>query len=232
MERKLHEAFDSVEASEHLKRKVKAHVRRKTMGYGRDLMRLRLQRQRMAGGIACLALIVSSLGLWNIPVTTIGLDVNPSVELRVNGLDRVIRMEGRNDDGNDLADGFDVRGLPYDEAMQRILISDEMAPYLENGSPLVITVSGSESGHTEQMLNKVACRAYALAEDENVFCLRADSATARAARSAGLSVARYRAWQILLLEDPTLPPAAALELTAAQIQELIHGENLVDPCGE
>ena len=151
MERKLHEAFDSVEASDHLKRKIKAHVRRKTLDYGRDLMRLRLRRQRLAGCIVCLALIVSGLGLWNIPVTTIGLDVNPSVELRVNGLDRVIRMEGRNDDGSHLVKGFDVTGMPYDEAMQCILISDEMAPYLENGSSLVITVSGSESGHTEQM---------------------------------------------------------------------------------
>ena len=232
MERKLHEAFDCVEASDHLKRRVRAHVRRKTLDYGRDLQRLRLRRQRLAGSLACLILAAAGLGLWNIPVTTIGLDVNPSVELRVNSLDRVIRMEGRNDDGADLADGFDVTGLPYDEAMQRILVSDEMAPYLENGGPLVITVSGSESDHTEQMLNRVVCRAYALAEDEKVFCLRADSATARAARNAGLSVARYRAWQILLLEEPTLPPEAALELTAAQIQELIHGENLVDPCGE
>ena len=232
MERKLQEAYDSVEASEYLKRKVKAHVRQKTLDYGRDVMRIRLQRQRMAASLACLTLVIAGLGIWNLPVTTIGLDVNPSVELKVNSFDRVIKLKGRNEDGADLAEKFRVAGKPYDEAMQRILISDEMAPYLEDGSTFVITVSGSESDHTQQMLNKVVCRAYALAEDENVFCIKADGATARAAGRVGLSVARYQAWQMLLQENPDLPPEAALELTVAQIQELIHGENLDNPCGE
>ena len=48
----------------------------------------------------------------------------------------------------------------------------------------------------------------------------------------GLSVARYQAWQILMQEDPEISPEAVLELTTAQIQALIHGENLVDPCAE
>ena len=232
MEHKLHEAIEAIRASDYQKRNIKAHIRRKTLDYGRDVMRVRLRRQRLAGCLASLTLVIAGLGLWNVPVTTIGLDVNPSLELRVNGLDRVIRMTGRNEDGADLADGFDVTGLPYDEAMQRILVSEAMAPYLENGSTFVITVSGSESEHTEQMLNRVVCRAYAVADEENVFCLQADGDTARAARSVGLTVARYQAWQVLLREDPQLPPEAALELSVAQIQELIHGENLVNPCEE
>ena len=232
MEREIREAFEAIEASEYLKRKVKAHVRKRTLDYGRDVIRQRLRRQRLAGSLVCLALIAAGLGIWNVPVTTIGLDVNPSLELRVNSLDRVIRMKGRNEDGADLADKFHVAGLPYDEAMQRILISDEMAPYLDDRSDLVITVSGSDSGHTRQMLNRVVCRAYALAEDEQVFCIHADAATARAARSVGLSVARYQAWQKLLEDDPSLPPEAALELTVSQIRALIQCESLDNPCGE
>ena len=232
MERKMNDAFDSIETSEHLKRKIKAHVRQKTLDYGRDVMRIRLQRQRMVASLACLTLAIVGLGIWNLPVTTIGLDVNPSMELKVNSFDRVIKLKGCNEDGTDLTEKFNVAGMTYDEAMQRILISDEMAPYLENGSTFVITVSGSESDHTQQMLNKVVCRAYALAKDENVFCIKVDGATARAAARVGLSVARYQAWQMMRLENPDLPPEAALELTVAQIQELIHGENLDNPCGE
>lgn len=232
MERKMNEAFEPIEASERLKRKIKAHVRQKTLDYGRDVMRIRLQRQRMAAGLACLTLMIAGLGIWSLPVSTIGLDVNPSVELQVNSFDRVIKLKGRNKDGVNLVSRFHVAGKPYDEAMQRILISDEMAPYLKNGSTFVITVSGSESDHTQQMLNKVVCRAYALAEDENVFCIKADSATARAAARVGLSVARYQAWRMMLQENPDLSPEAALELTVAQIREMIHCESLDNPCGE
>lgn len=232
MEDKIRNALDSVEASERLKRNIKANVRRKTLDYGRDVARLRQQRRGLAGCLVCLTLVLAGMGLWKIPVTSIGLDVNPSVELQVNRFDRVIRLKGCNEDGMVLAERFHLEGRPYDEAVQRLLISDELAPYLENGSTFVITVSGSDEDHTQQMLNKVACRAYSLAEDENVFCIRADGATAKAASRVGLSVARYQAWQKLLQEDPQLPPEAVLELTVEQIQELIHGENLENPCGE
>ena len=229
MEERIRDAFDAIHASERLKRDVKAEIRRKTLNYGRDLMR-RQRRRRLAGGLVSLALAMTAWGLWQIPVTSIGLDVNPSLEIRVNSLDRVIDVKGCNLDGDAVADGFCLRGLPYGDAMQRILVSDTMAPYLESNSTVVITVSGGNSDHTQQMLNNVVCRAYALTEEEQVFCVRSDGATARAARSVGLSVARYQAWQVLLLENPTLPPEAALELTVDQIRELIHGETLDDPC--
>lgn len=232
MEDKIRAALDSVEASERLKRSIKASVRRKTLDYGRDVTRLRQQRSGLAGCLVCLTLVLAGAGLWKIPVTSIGLDVNPSLELQINSFDRVIRLNGCNEDGTALADRFHLEGRPYDEAVQRLLISDDLAPYLENGSTFVITVSGSDDAHTLQMLNKVACRAYSLAEDEKVFCIRADGATAKAAGRVGLSVARYQAWQILLQDNPLLPPAAVLELTVEQIQELIHGENLENPCGE
>lgn len=232
MEHKIKEALDSVEASERLKRNIKANVRRKTLDYGRDVARRRQQRRRLAGCVTCLMLVFAGAGLWRIPVTSIGLDVNPSVELQVNSFDRVVRLKGCNEDGVVLAERFHLEGRPYDEAVQRLFISDELAPYLENGSTFVITVSGSDDDHTLQMLNKVACRAYSLAEDEKVFCIRADAATAKAAGRVGLSVARYQAWQKLLQEDPQLPPEAVLELTVEQIRELIHGENLENPCGE
>ena len=232
MEHKITEAMEQIRAPEMLKRRTKAMIRRKTMDYGRDIARLRQHRRRLVAGFVCLALMLTGAGIWNTPVTSIGMEVNPSVELRINSLDRVIDWRGRNPDGEALAARFDLVGMVYDEAMQRILISDEMAPYLENGSDVVITVSGGNKGHTRQMLNKVVCRAYALVEDETVFCIQSDAAVARAAGRVGLSVARYQAWQKLLVEDPGLPPEAVLDLTVSQIRELIDCENLDNPCGE
>ena len=62
---------------------------------------------------ASLALCIGGAGLWFNPVTRIGLDINPSLEIRVNALDRVIALEGLNPDGEVLADALDVAGKPY-----------------------------------------------------------------------------------------------------------------------
>ena len=98
------------------------------------------------------------------------MDINPSIELKVNALDRVIDLKGRNADGEAVAQMLDVSGMAYDEAMQRILISEELSPYLEAGNMISISmVGGGSDAHAVEMLSKVVCRAYAIAEDENVF---------------------------------------------------------------
>lgn len=232
MENKIHDAFDAIQASERLKRKTKAHIRKATFDYGRDTCRRNAARRRLAGMMAALVLCVTGAGMWYLPVTRIGLDINPSLELRVNPLDRVIGLEGLNTDGKDLAVALDVTGMSYAEAMQRIMVSDELAPYLDDGSLISITVSGSDAGHRIQMLNDVVCRAYAVADDDQIFYSQSDSATARKARELGLSVARYQAWLALMQLDPNMTPEDVEDMTMAQIRELIGFEKLENPCGE
>ena len=128
-------------------------------------------------------LVLSGTGIWFLPATSIGLDINPSLDLTVNALDRVIALKGKNEDGLEVAKHLDVSGMPYDEAMQRILISEELSSYLENGSMISISVVGGGSDvHAEKILSKVVCRAYAIAEDENVFYCQTDKETLEAAR--------------------------------------------------
>ena len=233
MNHKFHNAFDAVHAPEQLKRATRAHIRRKTFDYGRQVLQYRQHRQRIAACLLSLALVLSGAGIWFLPATSIGLDINPSLELRVNALDRVIALKGNNADGIEVANHLDVAGLPYDEAMQRILISQELAPYLENGGMISISVVGGGSDvHAEEMLSKVVCRAYALAEDENVFYCQTDKETLAAARASGLCIPRYLAWQHLLEENPDVTAEEVSRMPKDEIRALAQLEIIENPCGE
>lgn len=233
MENKLKDTLDTLHATEQLKRRAKARIRTKTFDYGRNLPQLRQHQRRLAGSLAALALMVTGTGLWFTPLSSIGLDINPSLELQVNALDRVIRLKGINEDGREVASHLNVAGMPYDEAMTRILISDELAPHLEQGKLISIAmVGGGSHAHAEQMLSKVVCRTYALADDETVYYCHADSATVRAARREGLSVARYLAWQQLKEQNPDATAEDALSLDIGIIRELTGFAELENPCDQ
>ena len=115
MDEQLKNAFDAIQAPERLKRSTKAVLRRKTFDYGRNILRRRAYRRRVAAGLLTLALVFSGTGLWFLPAANIAVDINPSINIRVNALDRVIGVEGTNADGVELARQLDVAGMPYDE---------------------------------------------------------------------------------------------------------------------
>ena len=229
MDDKIKDALGVIQTDERLKRMTKARIRSATFDYGRAMARIQARRRRVAALAASAVLCIGGAGLWFRPVKRIGLDIKPSVEIRVNALDRVIALEGLNPDGEKLAAALDVAGMDYGDAMGRIMVSDELGGYLDAGNLLSITVSGRGA---EQTLKQVVCRAYAVAEDEQVFYILADDATVRAAKAEGLSVVQYEALTALRQSDPAVTAEDVRSLTMTEIRGIIGFEKLDDPCGE
>lgn len=231
MKDKIKNAFDSLQASERMKRTAKAAIRKKTFDYGRNVLQRRRYHSRLAAGLLSLALLIGCGTVWYLPATSISVDVNPSIELKVNALDRVITLEGRNADGIELVKDIDVAGMTYDDAMQRILLNSGLQPYLDNGSNITITVAGGGNAqHAEDMLSKILCRAYNIAKEENVLYCQVDWETVRAAKAAGLSIPRYLAWQNLLKSNPALTADDVLEIPEEYIRILAQVIIIEDPC--
>ena len=231
MDNQIKEAFDSIQAQERLKRATKAALRKKTFDYGRNVLRLRQHRQRLAGMLASLVLVLTGSGLWFWPSASISVDINPSVELKVNALDRVIALEGRNSDGAAVVKDLDVVGMTYDDAMQRLLLSEGLEPYLTDGSQITITVAGGGTdAHAEQMLSRVLCRAYNIANKENVLYCQVDWETVKAAREVNLCIPRYLAGQNLLKTNPAITPEDVREIPKDRIRALAQTVIIEDPC--
>lgn len=231
MDNQIKQAFDAIQTPERLKRTTKAALRKKTFDYGRNVLRLRQHRQRLAGMLASLVLVLTGSGLWFWPSASISVDINPSMELKVNALDRVIALEGRNSDGAAVVKDLDVVGMAYDDAMQRLLLSEGLEPYLTDGSQITITVAGGGTdAHAEQMLSRVLCRAYNIANKENVLYCQVDWETVKAAREVNLCIPRYLAWQNLLKTNPAITPEDVREIPKDRIRALAQTVIIEDPC--
>lgn len=94
---------------------------------------------------ACLCLFVlGSFGVVLTPYGSVRMQINPDVRLTVNRLDYVIALEGLNEDGKSLAEGYEYRWKKVDR------VSDELADramelgYLKEGGTIRLTV---ESEH-------------------------------------------------------------------------------------
>lgn len=233
MDNQIKQAFDAIQTPERLQRTTKAALRKKTFDYGRNIYRIRQHRRRLAGMALSLVLVLSGTGLWFLPSASISVDINPSVELKVNALDRVISLEGKNSDGVALVKDMDVTGMTYDDAMQRLLLSEGLEPFLADGSQITITVAGGGTdAHAEKMLSRVLCRAYNIANKENVLYCQVDWETVKAAREVNLCIPRYLAWQNLLKNNPNMTAEDVREIPKEKIRVLAQIIIIEDPCHE
>lgn len=95
---------------------------------------------------ACLCLLLLGSWVWQSPIGTVRMQINPDVQLSVNRFDRVVALEGLNEDGAALIDGYRT----YGKGMKTV--SDELADravelgYLADGGKITLTVDSEKDG--------------------------------------------------------------------------------------
>ena len=96
--------------------------------------------------VACLCLLLLGSWVWQSPIGTVRMQINPDVQLSVNRFDRVVALEGLNEDGTSLIDGYRA----YGKGMKTV--SDELADramelgYLSDGGQITLTVDSEKDG--------------------------------------------------------------------------------------
>ena len=172
-------------------------------------------------------LCVGSYALLWMPVAYVSIDLNPSLELELNRLDRVISVRAYNGDGQEILEGVSVKGMRYGDAIERIVGSEGMQPYLTQDAALTFTVATDSAPREEQMLADIA-RSSGCVEHGGVS-VRADMSMVEEAHGNGLSLGKYLAYQVLLQYEPTVTVEDCHEMSMSQIsgriEEHEHGAN-------
>ena len=230
MENRIRAAFDAIHADEKLVSRTKSALRRRACQYGPEAVRKKRGRLRLAGCLAVLALVILGTAAYCTPPAAIAIDINPSLELKVNAFDKVVSAKGVNEDGKAIVEGLSLKNLGYMEAVRRVLCSEDMEHHLNGENLLSITVVGGTLEEDDTFYRKIICSANAVAGEEKLYYCKADPQTMEAARKVGLNVARYRAMLELQKTDPGVSPEDVLGMSMRQVKELI-GCQLPDmPC--
>ena len=99
-----------------------------------------------AAGAACLCLVFFG---WYQPnytaYGTLRIQINPDVEMTVSRTDRVLDLEGLNDDGEDLIEGYSYQGKDRETAANELVERAIDMGYLSDGETVSITVSSTDA---------------------------------------------------------------------------------------
>lgn len=211
-------AFDQVHAEEDLKGRTLDYVTGQLERRARTAAR---SPRRLVPLAACLLLLAMGLtGYWAYftPTAAISIDVNPSLELEINRFDKVIGVEGYNEDGQALADSLDVQFMDYAQALDQILASDPISGLLASDAVLTIAVGGTDMSQCGRLLSHVET---CVQGHENTYCYAADAQEMEEAHALGLSCGKYQAYLEVLALDPTITPEEIQGMTMREIRDLI-----------
>lgn len=223
MANKIYDAFEHVTAD--------AGLKESTMRYLSDRRQKNVRRFRhpvQAALAACMAavLLLGTNGYsWFLaPVSYVSIDVNPSVELALNKLDRVVSATAYNKQGEELLKGMSLRGKKYIQAIELIADSDVLRQYLSPGEELVLTVAADSSKEHSLKAGVDQCSSHI---GHGCRSVSVDLDTASSAHGNGLSVGKYSAYLQLVQYDDSVTVDECKNMSMAQI----HGRILAHEHG-
>lgn len=224
MANKFHEAFEPIHATEEMKHKASAFILQEFA------KRRRKRHMPLRYAVACCAILllmgcgIGGYSFYATPVSYISVDVNPSVELGLNRLDRVVIAKAYNDDGALVLKNLSLKNKTYSEAVELLLADETFASYLTGDALLSFTVVSDKE---EALLAGIQqCQGFPQSGAE---CHGANAQLMDEAHRSGLSMGKYQAFLELSRYAPSFTAEDCMGLTMRQIRELIsqyasHGD--------
>lgn len=221
----IHSAFDQVRADEHLKASTKRFLREARQKKGPRSVRTPRLAAVMASLIVCV-LCFGGFSYLNTPVSYISIDVNPSIELTLNRLHRVVSAQAWNADAQIVLQDVHVTGLTFSQAIDAILESEAMQPYLAQRVVLSFTVAADSEQTEELLLAGIGeCPGY---KTYRGFCASADEALIQEAHHCGVSFGKYQAYQTLVEQGADITLDECRDMSMNEIHSLMHEHDAGD----
>ena len=221
---KIKDVFDAVHADEALKGHTREFLHRRFYGQEGSWKTQKRRALRAGYALACSLFLLFGIGGYAVyftPVTYISIDINPSIELELNRLDRIITVTPFNEDGAAAVQNLSLKNLKYDEGILALLESREMSSYLSEDAAISISVASEH----EETNSRIQARVMECTGGQygNVSCHASSGDVIRSAHHAGLSFGKYRAFLELQSENPELTVEDVKGMSMREMQQLMDG---------
>ena len=112
----------------------------------------------LAAMAACLLLIVTSVfRMWQTPCASVYLSINPEIRIDVNRRDIVVGLDGVNEDGDNLIEGYDYKKKELNLVMDELVDRAIDMGYLHEGGRISLVLDADSDewvvSHTESLAN-------------------------------------------------------------------------------
>ena len=218
---KIKEAFNDIKVSDDLKEKTVYNI----------ISRGSKHTIRYVLAMTSFVLIVgfSAYYFYFTPVVTIALDINPSIELSINRLNRVIETVAYNDDGSRLLNELVLENYNYNDAIETILNSKEIETLLENDETLMIGVIGQDDHKCNEVLAVLEDRAD---DHHNMHCYKGEEEIMDHAKNHHSSYGKYQSYLILKDLGYDIDLEEVNSMTMKEIMTLIEEKYDVNDYGD
>lgn len=197
-------AFDEIRADDALLEKTAAYLHAKRTKPQEVKLGLRVAR-RVSAFAAMLALVIGigSYHLFWTAAAYVSIDINPSVELTLNRMNRVISTYAFNDDGEQILHEVDLSGRKYDEAVRQLVAAMDARGYMQSDVLVSVTVQTSNSDQEESLAKLLLQSIQSALDTAEIEVAAVSQQVWENAHGCHMSPAKYLAIQELLAVDDT-----------------------------
>lgn len=192
--------------------------------------RTRFSLRHIAEIAAGVALMVAMVGYavyyYTGRVTTyISIDINPSITIGLNNLDKVISATSYNPDGSKILESVDVEGMPLAKALDALIGCEGMQCLLEDHLMVVAVTSDTQRPELSTEIYSAVSDSQASYGSGRFVVSDADWEMAEEAEELGVSISKLMmAKQAQGLAPDAFPLEELLELTTSELIDLLSGK--------
>lgn len=226
MANKIADAFDCIKMDPRLKESTKQFLSEKRNKKSIVLQRLFVKRAIQA--VCAMLLLVIGIGGYSLvqtPVSYVSIDVNPSIELALNRLDRVVSATAYNEEGINILKDLSLKGKRYTDAIDEVINCEAMEPYLTDESELFFTVAADQN-HENKIRTEVENYIGKMGRNCEYNSTK-DIGVVSQAHKHGLSLGKYYSYLKLCQYDGTITIDDCKHMSMSEIHHLMkkHGQN-------
>lgn len=222
MANRIYDALAPVRASEELKSSTCAYLKAERERRDSHPERFHFSVRELSLAACMVLFLTVGIGGYTVirtPVSYISIDVNPSIELALNRMDRVVSAAAYNEDGEIVLEGVSVKGKPYAEAIDTIVESDAMSGYLSEDAVLTFTVA-SKNDEKEAILQEGVEQTHSC-KGHGGQSANADVELVSEAHGHGVSFGKYAAYMELAQYDDSVTVEDCRDMTMTEIHHQI-----------